>query len=137
MDNIGEHLKEFFKEKGLTQMKVAEITGTQQSYIAALLNGSKQFGKKQAQKWGDIFGLSPNWLLTGTGEMCSNSSSVIQQNQNGDNINGHSVKVEQKTDIEKLLDTIKGCNATIKECHELLRKKDEQIDRLLTLLENK
>ena len=93
MDNIGEHLKEFFKEKGLTQMKVAEITGTQQSYIAALLNGSKQFGKKQAQKWGDIFGLSPNWLLTGTGEMCSNSSSVIQQNQNGDNINGHSVKV--------------------------------------------
>lgn len=130
MDNIGEHLKEFFKEKGLTQMKVAEITGTQQSYIAALLNGSKQFGKKQAQKWGDIFGLSPNWLLTGTGEMCSNSSSVIQQNQNGDNINGHSVKVEQKTNIEKMLDTIK-------ECHELLRKKDEQIDRLLTLLENK
>lgn len=137
MDNVGEKLKEFFKEKGLTQMKVAEITGTQQSYIAALLNGSKQFGKKQAQKWGDIFGLSPNWLLTGVGEMCCNPSSVIQQNQNGDNINGHSVKVDQKTDIEKLLDTIKGCNDTIRECHELLRKKDEQIDRLLTLLEKK
>ena len=129
MDNIGECLKEFFKEKGFTQTKIAEITGAQQSYIAALLNGSKQFGKKQAQKWGDIFGLSPNWLLTGTGEMFCSPSSVIQQNQNGNNINGHSVKVEQ-TDIEKFLDTIK-------ECHELLRKKDEQIDRLLTLLENK
>lgn len=130
MDNIGECLKEFFKEKGLTQMKVAEMTGAQQSYVAALLNGGKQFGKKQAQKWGDIFGLSPNWLLTGTGEMFCNPSSVIQQNKNGNNINGHSVKVEQKNDVEKLIDTIK-------ECHELLRKKDEQIDRLLTLLEKK
>lgn len=69
-----------------------------------------------------------SWLLSGEGEMTT--PSVIQNNENGNNINGHSVKVEHKTDIEKLLDTIK-------ECHELLRKKDEQIDRLLTLLENK
>lgn len=129
MDNIGEKLKEYFKNKGLTQMQVAEISGVRQSYVAALLNGSKVFGKKQAQKWGELFGLSPNWLLTGDGEMLCNPS-VIQQNQNGDNINGHSIKVEHKTDTEKLLDAIK-------ECHELLRKKDEQIDRLLTLLEKK
>lgn len=72
--------------------------------------------------------LNKVWLLTGEGEMLN--PSVIQNNQNGHNINGHSVKVEQKTDIEKMHDTIK-------ECHELLRKKDEQIDRLLTLLERK
>lgn len=129
MDNIGEKLKDFFKDKGLTQMQIAEITGANQSYIAALLNGNKQFGKKQAQKWGELFDLSPNWLLTGLGDMFS-TSSIIQQNQNGDNINGHSVSVEKKAETERFLDTIK-------ECHELLRKKDEQIDRLLSLLERK
>lgn len=128
MDNVGEKLKEFFKKKGLTQMKIAEITGTNQSYIAALLNGSKQFGKKQSKKWSELFGLSPNWLLTGEGDMFN--PSIVQNNQNGDNIHGQSVKIEGKTDIDKLLDALK-------ECHELLRKKDEQIDRLLTLLEKK
>lgn len=130
MDNIAEKLKEYFKSKGLTQVQIAEISGVSQSYVAALLNGSKVFGKKQAQKWGELFNISPNWLLTGTGEMLYNPASIIQQNQNGDNINGHSVKVERKSDIEKFMDAIK-------ECHELLKKKDEQIDRLLTLLEKK
>lgn len=130
MDNIGEKLKEYFKNKGLTQTQIAEISGVSQSYVAALLNGSKVFGKKQAQKWGDLFDISPNWLLTGTGEMQYNPSSIIQQNQNGDNINGHSIKLEKTSETEKLLNALS-------ECHELLRKKDEQIDRLLTLLEKK
>lgn len=127
MDNIGEKLKDFFKEKGITQVQIADMTGVNQSYIAALLNNTKQFGKKTAHKWGEVFGISPNWLLTGDGEMMK--PSIFQNNQNGDNINGQSVTVN-KTETDKLIDTIK-------ECHELLRKKDEQIDRLLTLLENK
>lgn len=130
MDNIGEKLKEYFKNKGLTQTQIAEISGVSQSYVAALLNGSKTFGKKQAQKWGDLFDISPNWLLTGTGEMQYNPSSIIQQNQNGDNINGHSIKLEKTSETEKLLNALS-------ECHELLRKKDEQIDRLLSLLEKR
>lgn len=67
------------------------------------------------------------WLLTGEGEMLN--PSIIQNNRNGDNNYGHSVKVEKTTDIDKLLNTIS-------DCHSLLQKKDEQIDRLLTLLEN-
>lgn len=53
--------------------------------------------------------------------------SIFQNNQNGDNINGQSVTVN-KTETDKLLEALNAC-------HELLRKKDEQIDRLLTLLE--
>ena len=52
MDNIGEKLKDFFKEKNITQVQIADMTGVNQSYIAALLNNTKQFGKKTAQKWG-------------------------------------------------------------------------------------
>ncbi len=94
-----------------------------------LNNFKGAFGAKKLEYILTAFpNLNKVWLLTGEGEMLN--PSVIQNNQNGHNINGHSVKVEQKTDIEKMLDTIK-------ECHELLRKKDEQIDRLLTLLERK
>ena len=125
MDNIEKKLKEFFKEKNITQVQIADMTGVNQSYIAALLNNTKQFGKKTAQKWGDTFGISPNWLLTGDGEMMK--PSIFQNNQNGDNINGQSVTVN-KTETDKLLEALNAC-------HELLRKKDEQIDRLLTLLE--
>ena len=127
MDSIGEKLKDFFKEKNITQVQVANMTGVDQPYVAALLNNKKKFGKKAAQKLGDIFGISPSWLLTGEGEMMK--PSVFQNNQNGDNINGQSVTVN-KSETDKFIDTIK-------ECHELLRKKDEQIDRLLTLLERK
>ena len=60
------------------------------------------------------------WILTGEGEMLNNH--ITQTNQNGDNINGHNVTVN-KTEVVQLI--------------ELLKKKDEQIDRLLTLLEKK
>lgn len=125
MDNIGEKLKEFFKKQNITQVQIADMTGVNQSYVAALMNNTKQFGKKTAQKWGDIFGISPNWLLTGEGEMMK--PSIFQNNQNGDNINGQSVTVH-KTETDKFIDTIK-------ECHELLRKKDEQLDRLISIIE--
>ena len=45
---------------------------------------------------------------------------VVQQNQSGDNINGHSVTVN-KTETDSFI--------------ELLKKKDEQIDRLLSIIE--
>lgn len=56
------------------------------------------------------------WLLTGEGEMLNNH--ITPTNQNEDN----NLAVN-KTEIAQLI--------------ELLKKKDEQIDRLLTLLEKK
>ncbi|WP_298032090.1 helix-turn-helix transcriptional regulator [uncultured Alistipes sp.] len=66
---LGEKLKSFFKEKGLTQEMIAQRMGVSQAYISALLNDRQQFGKKQADKWSKEFGLSSNWLLTGVGPM--------------------------------------------------------------------
>jgi len=88
------------------------------------LNDKKSFGKKQAQKWNELFGLSVNWLLTGLGDM--HSDSIIQNNQNGDNIHGHSVTVN-KTEKDYL--------EIIKTQAEQLSKSQEQIDRLLSIIE--
>ena len=69
MNKIGDKLRSFFKEKGLTQDHIADKFGVSQAYVNALLNDKKAFGKKQAFKWSEEFGLSPNWLLTGEGDM--------------------------------------------------------------------
>lgn len=124
MEKIGEKLRAYFEEKGITQEELAAQLGVSQPYVNALLNDKKSFGKKQAQKWNELFGLSVNWLLTGLGDM--HSGSVIQNNQNGDNIHGHSVTVNK---------TEKDYIEIIKTQAEQLSKSQEQIDRLLSIIE--
>ena len=125
MEKIGEKLSAFFKEKGITQEEIAAQLGVSQSYVNALLNDKKAFGKKQAQKWNELFGLSVNWLLTGEGNITNNG--IVQNNQSGDNIQGHSVTVS-KTEKDYL--------EIIKRQSEQLSKSQEQIDRLLSIIEN-
>lgn len=125
MEEIGEKLSAFFKEKGITQEEIAAQLGVSQSYVNALLNDKKAFGKKQAQKWNELFGLSVNWLLTGEGNITNNG--IVQNNQSGDNIQGHSVTVN-KTEKDYL--------EIIKRQSEQLSKSQEQIDRLLSIIEN-
>lgn len=124
MEKIGEKLRAYFEEKGITQDELAAQLGVSQPYVNALLNDKKSFGKKQAQKWSELFGLSVNWLLTGLGDM--HSDSVVQNNLNGDNIHGHSVTVN-KTEKDYL--------EIIKTQAEQLSKSQEQIDRLLSIIE--
>ncbi|MBW9276671.1 helix-turn-helix domain-containing protein [Bacteroides fragilis] len=125
-----ERIRRLEEYTGLSLNKLAAVIGIKSPQtFYDIKSGKHGISKDLAERIkAKYLNINISWLLGGEGEMTT--PSVIQNNENGNNINGHSVKVEQKTDIEKLLDTIK-------ECHELLRKKDEQIDRLLTLLEKK
>lgn len=122
---LNERLAQFTSYKGITVAEFERICGLSNGYVGKIRNA---IGRKKLE---DILSAFPDinrvWLLTGEGEMLN--PSIIQNNRNGDNNYGHSVKVEKTTDIDKLLNTIS-------DCHSLLQKKDEQIDRLLTLLEN-
>lgn len=111
-----EDLKDFFKAQGLTQQNIAERLNVSQSYVGMLMAGSKAFGKNTAQAWADEFGLSAAWLLTGEGAI---SGAVIQNNQSGDNFQGNGMTVHKED----------GCLIA------QLKKKDEQIDRLLRIIE--
>lgn len=125
-----ERIKKLEEFTGLSLNKLAAAIGIKSPQtFYDIKSGKHGISKDLADKIkAKYLNINMSWLLSGEGEMIP--PSVIQNNQNGDNINGHSVNVEQKTEIEKFLDTIK-------ECHELLRKKDEQIDRLLSLLEKR
>lgn len=61
-------LKKFFADKGLSQTKIAEMVGTSQQTVSGLLS-NRNFGKRTAQRWCEVFGLNPAWLITGEGEM--------------------------------------------------------------------
>lgn len=114
-----EELKKFFRELGLTQEQIAARFGISQQYVASLLNGKNEFGKKAAKRWADEFGISEAWLLTGEGDLITGNN-VVLNNENGDNFNGAGFTVH-KGDADYI---------------SLLKKKDEQIDRLLTIIEN-
>ncbi len=62
-------LVKFLRDTGHTQASIAAQLGVSQPYVNALLTGRKAFGKSQAKKWGDLYGISPSWLLTGEGTM--------------------------------------------------------------------
>lgn len=61
-------LRNFFAAKNLSQTKIAEMVGVSQQTVCGLLS-NRNFGKRTAQKWCEVFGFNPAWLITGQGEM--------------------------------------------------------------------
>lgn len=65
---IGQKIKEYFSEMGMSQQDVAKALDVQQAAVSNQLNG-RPFGKNAAAKWSRTFGFRLNWLLTGEGPM--------------------------------------------------------------------
>lgn len=65
---IGQIIKEYFTEIGMSQMDAARELGVQQAAVSNQLNG-RPFGKNSAAKWNRAFGFRFNWLITGEGAM--------------------------------------------------------------------
>lgn len=65
---IGNTIKDYFSEIGMSQMEAANLLGVQQAAVSNQLNG-RPFGKHSAAKWNKVFGFRVNWLLTGEGPM--------------------------------------------------------------------
>lgn len=120
---IKERTYSFIEYKGITVKKFEELCGLSNGYISSMRKG---FGTDKLNNVLTMFPeLNREWLLYGEGEMLN--PKVIQNNQNGDNIQGHSVTVN-KTEKDYL--------EIIKRQSEQLSESQEQIDRLLSIIEN-
>lgn len=84
MEDIIKSLAEYFGNQGIKQKDIAESMGVSLSYINALFTGRKPIGKKSAQKFSELYGLSKAWLLTGEGEMFKNASTINHNVVHGD-----------------------------------------------------
>jgi len=76
MDDKLLKLRNYLKDRGFTQVKIAELFNVDKGYINQLLTGRKAFGKRTAEEWSDQFGLSKSWLLTGEGDMLGRSDDM-------------------------------------------------------------
>lgn len=97
---------------------LADQLGVSQQRIAALLNGVSAFGKKTASQWSAEFGLPELWLMKGKGPLTT--VEVMQNNKHGDDCQYDGITVN-RYDTDYIA---------------LLKKKDEQIDRLLAIIES-
>jgi transcriptional regulator with XRE-family HTH domain len=137
-DGVKERLTAFLRSKGINNSEFGRRTGTSSAYVSSIRQSiSTDVLEKIAQAFPD---LNVEWLLLGTGEMYR--SDTVTQNgrinlnfllsvaeiccnivtQNGRiNLNGDGGNTVNGGETGELI--------------ELLRKRDEQIDRLISLLE--
>lgn len=130
MNEISSKLSQYFRDRCITQETIAETLGVSQQYVSGLLSGKKAFGKKQAQRFYECWGISPSWLLTGEGEMLRSGESllapvfvtegeyvvrVIPTEARGGTIGDFSTALRESeaANFETILSPIKGCDWAI------------------------
>lgn len=130
-----ERIEELVKFSGLNIKRLAEEVGLKTvQTLYDIRNGKHGISKEVANKIkGKYLNINLNWLLTGEGEMIAGT--VTQNNENGDNINGHSVTIN-KTEGD-YLEIIKSLTSQLSKSQEQISKSQEQMDRLITIIENK
>ena len=118
MTNVGSELRKYFESKGITQQSIANQMNVSKAYVNRLFTGKASFGKEVAEKWSNQFGLSKSWLLTGEGSMLPDSSATPTT----------SFSTDLSSALSKAMDEIAAQR-------RLTEKSQQQIDRLLSLLE--
>lgn len=131
MKAVHEELSNFFEGKGLSQQEVADKMGVSKPYINAVLNGRKSIGRKQAVKMENLFGLSASWLLTGEGTM------MVSENEVPITPDGDLELIDNAKSFQLLSSITKSLLNEISAQRRVTEKAQQQIDRVISLLENK
>lgn len=141
-DNTGARVKELRTLLGLTQREFAARAGFEHTSMPSMEAGSRAIGPRILREICNAYGVRVEWLTTGTGDMFARG---VQHNVHGDNIQGERATVtrhageSEAQHLRTLLQTGQEERAQLldllRQKEEQARKKDEQIDRLLALLE--
>ena len=134
----GELLK---RKLASTKKDIAEKMGASATNVSSAFNGdprvlTDRFLARFNAAYENIFNLE--WLLYGTGEMLKDA--VIQQTSYGNhspNVNGDGNHVGGCASLDRAFDEIAEQRKLLERTLALLEKRDNQIERLINLLENK
>ena len=127
---IKERFKEFIAYKRLTQRRFQASIGVSSSYVNGITDG---IGAEVLRKLSITYPeLNTDWLLTGEGEMLNppsdNPTNQSISGHHGTSVAGNGNKVNATSALEKALEGLM-------EQQKITIKAQEQIDRLLALLE--
>ena len=128
---VKERLTSYLKLKRIPKSEFGLTIGTSASYVTSMRDTERaSIGNDKVERIRKHYpDLNIEWLLTGEGNMLNDVG--ISQSVNGnDNVTlaGHNMKVESDKLLEKAFDEIKAQR-------EMTQKAQEQVDRLLTILE--
>ncbi len=116
-------MRQHFENQGITQKTIAEKLQVSPAYVNKLFLGKKDFGKKTAEKFRDLFGLSQSWLLTGEGPMLAPVSDVPQSPTS---------IVNAPHGSQAVGDGARAVNGEgVKECLEIVKQQQESISKLV------
>ena len=133
----GELLK---RKLASTKKDIAEKMGASAPNVSSAFNGdprvlTDRFLSRFNAAFDNLFNL--DWLLTGDGEMLKDT--IVQQTSYGDhspNVNGDGNHFGGCASLDRSLDEIAEQRKLLERALALLEKRDAQIDRLISLLEN-
>ena len=110
------------------QAELVQILGLSKGYVSQIMNGKREPSETIVRKFADLCPANnATWHLTGEGETRSQNTQAIGTNY-GTAINGDGNKLETPTSMEMAL-------TEIAEQRKLTAKSQEQIDRLLGIIE--
>lgn len=125
MDNIVLRINELMNYYNLSQKQLSQKSQVDSSHLSKVLNGRLECGSGVKSKLLLAFpNVNRDWLLYGKGEMLKVSQSMGDVNNSvvvGANFSGNGNNITHNDSINEMIG--------------LLKKKDEQIDRLLTIIE--
>ena len=127
--DVKERLMKFIAQKGLTNSEFERISGLSNSYVSKIRTSIGKLGSMNIQR--AFPELNMNWLLTG--EMLNDTSStsnVANSDRHGTSVAGNGNNVNATSALEKALESLM-------EQQRITVKAQEQIDRLLALLEKR
>ena len=131
---IKERTIEFIRHKGIKMKTFEEKCGLSTGYVTSMRSG---YGPEKLRNVLNAFPeLNREWLLYGEGEMLNkgiadpgNTSIVNNQVGNGN-------RFENSHTVERFLDELAAQRELTKEAQQQLTKSQEQMDRLITIIEN-
>lgn len=125
--SIKERISQYLKYKGISDYRFEKDLGLSKGYWNKAKNPSYEILIRICGIYTDI---SPEWLLTGEGEMFKGNISQTSHGDNSPNIAGNGNNVNTFPILDKALNEIT-------EHRKILAKAQKQMDRLITLLERK
>ena len=131
--SVKESTIKFIKHKGIKMKTFEERCGLSTGYVTSMRSG---FGSEKLKNVLSAFPeLNRDWLLYGEGEMLNEvsqeaGSAAIVNNQvgNGNQFTGTAT-------VDRFLDELAAQRELTKEAQQQLTKSQEQMDRLITIIE--
>jgi transcriptional regulator with XRE-family HTH domain len=112
MEEYLNKLREFFNNRGLSQAEIARRLGITKGAVNQYFTGKSLFGKKQAERWSQEFGISKTFLLTREGSIVDDMTEKSEKN------------------ITTLTDTIHLLTETLQEKERIIAMLKERIKEL-------